>query len=164
MATTTNIGLNYPVSTDNINLMYQQIQTLAEDVDDLFTWASYTPTIDQGASTNIAKTVTFSQWCNMGDFALWQFVLTLTASGSALSIVTLTLPTNCDRAGLRTTLGSGVIWDSSATSNDTGSWVAQSASTIAFLYDSTASLNSRWGVQALASGDIICGQLMYKKA
>lgn len=167
MPTTTNLALPYPASTDLVALGYDQIGDLAVAIDGFFTFASYTPTISQGASTNITKTMSYSNWMNMGTWVLWQFLVTLTGTGTAGSGVTITLPANCDRSGLRTVLGTGMIWDNSTTINYSGVWVAASASTIQFISDGTTALGNRWGTFpniAIATDDLFQGQLVYKKA
>jgi len=167
MPNTTNLNIPYPDSNALVSLGYDQIGDVATGFDAFWTFASFTSTIAQGGTSNIGKTVTFSQRMNHGTFVLWQFVFTMTAAGTAANDVILTLPFNCDGAGQRTVLGTGHIWDNSTTINYTGNWVRDTASTMAFLPDGTAGLAARWGTTpnlALAANDIIAGCLIYKKA
>ena len=55
-------------------------------------WTDYTPTLSQGASSNIAKTLGYSKFLKIGRFVIYAAHMTATASGSAGSNVTLTLP------------------------------------------------------------------------
>ena len=55
-------------------------------------WTSTSPQIDQGVTTNIAKTVTYSKFARYGRTIHWVFKLTLTAGGTSGQIVTVTLP------------------------------------------------------------------------
>lgn len=50
-------------------------------------WQSYTPQIDQGASTNIAKTVLYSKYRRQGYTLEWNFRLNMTGSGSSGSAI-----------------------------------------------------------------------------
>jgi hypothetical protein len=126
-------------------------------------WTSYTPTIDQGASTNIAKTVNVSSYGRWGRMIVWQFTLTLTASGSAGSGVTLTLPVTAANAnGIG---GSGRIYDSSAATTDLVFWGGFTTSSMVAWAD--ASTGSSWGAApsiALASSDILVGTVIYQAA
>lgn len=127
-------------------------------------WTTYTPQIDQGASTNIAKTVNYSRYTRHGRMVTWAFQLSLTASGSAGSNVTITLPvTAASSSGVS---GSVTIYDLSTTTRYSGQANGASAGTTCNFIGDWSS-NNAWGNTpnlALASGDIIRGQISYEAA
>lgn len=120
---------------------------------------SHTPQIDQGATTNIAKTTVYSQYQQVGNLCFWAFALSLTAAGTAGSNFTLTTPVTMSTTN--TGLGHGRIWDSSATVGYVGIWIPSSTTTIRLYVDTNLS-NSAWGVApnlAVGSGDVIHGSV-----
>jgi hypothetical protein len=126
-------------------------------------WTSYTPTVAQGATPNIAKTVVRSRWCYTGfKTVTWTFDLALTASGTAGSKVTLTLPVTA--ASANGVVGAGLILDTGAAAYG-GSWRGASTTTVQFESDATGFLG--WGNTpsiALASGDNLNGSITYEIA
>ena len=75
-------------------------------------WGSYTPTLSQGVSTNIAKTVTYSKYLQIQKTVTWTVRLDITAAGTAASGITVTLPvTGAYGGGL--VAGSGMYVDTS---------------------------------------------------
>jgi hypothetical protein len=119
---------------------------------------SYSTQIDQGASTNIAKTTNYSQYQIMGNLCFWTFALAPTAGGSAGSQVTLTTPVTM--ATSNTGLGIGHITDASAPNGYNGTWIPASTTTMRLFVDTAAT--SAWGVSpnlALANGDSIHGSV-----
>lgn len=127
-------------------------------------WTSFTPQIDQGASTNIAKTVNYSKWCYTGfKTVTWSFVVTLTAGGTAGASFTLTLPVTA--ASTNGIGGSGYVLDTSLTTPHVCHIIGASTTTINFVSDSSGS--SAWGTLpnlALATGDIIRGAITFEIA
>jgi hypothetical protein len=120
---------------------------------------AHTPQIDQGASTNITKTVVYSQTQRIGNLMYWTFALSLTAAGTAGSNFTLTTPVTM--ASTNTGLGIGRIWDSSATIGYTGEWINASSTQIRLYVDTNIS-NSAWGIAPNApvgTGDTIHGSV-----
>jgi hypothetical protein len=79
----------------------------------LGSWHTYNPTIDQGATTNIAHTVTSSEWRYDGPMIDWQAIITMTAAGTAAAEVKITPPVSVVDASGRT-LGAGFIHDTSS--------------------------------------------------
>jgi hypothetical protein len=127
-------------------------------------WTSFTPQVDQGASTNIAKTVNYSNYARYGRTIHFAFGLAMTAAGTAGSQVTITLPvTAASTSGLA---GSARVFDTSTNSYYSCTIMGPSTTTIAFQFD-TSGTAARWGLApnlALASGDTIVGQITYEAA
>ena len=126
-------------------------------------WTTYTPTLSQGASSNIAKTVNYSKYARYGRMITWTFDVSPTAGGTAGSNVTLTLPvTASSSAGLS---GSGRILDTS-TSTTYVTEVTPAGTTTVVFYHATGGVNG-WGTApnlAIASGDNIRGSITYEAA
>jgi hypothetical protein len=55
-------------------------------------WTSYTPTIDQGANTNIATTAKAGRYLKVGRLIIIQATATMNGSGVAGNAVTVSLP------------------------------------------------------------------------
>jgi len=75
-------------------------------------WVDYTPTLAQGASTNIAKTVVYSKYIQTGKLVIWVCRLEITGSGTAGSTLTVTLPVTSAVAST-TAVGGAVYFDAS---------------------------------------------------
>lgn len=122
---------------------------------------SFVPQIDQGATTNIAKTVTKCQWRYDGSMVEFEFFLALTGAGTAGSAVTITLPVTA----LSTTngaMGSAFVYDSSTATYYLAAASTASTTQINFLNDGP---NGLWGIfpnLALANGDQIRGLIRYR--
>lgn len=117
---------------------------------------SHTPQLDQGASTNIAKTVNYSKYQRIGNLCWWSFNVSVTGSGTAGSIVTLTTPVTMDSTVAP--VGAGRLFDSSTGIAYSGTWFASSTTTVRLFVDVTGS--SAWGATpnlGLASGDSMAG-------
>jgi len=127
-------------------------------------WTSYTPQIDQGASTDIAKTVTYSKYARHGRMITWNFTLDLTAAGTAGAAVSITLPATA--ASTQGVVGVGWVYDAApSTLSYVCSIIGQSTSIAYFLSDGVA--GSGWGAApnlALASGDSLRGSITYEAA
>ena len=76
-------------------------------------WTSYTPTLAQGASTNIAKTVIYAKYLSIGKLIIAQVYLQATAGGTAGSAITVSLPVVAASFGF--VVGSGFFYDASVT-------------------------------------------------
>jgi hypothetical protein len=119
---------------------------------------THTPQIDQGASTNIAKTTVYSQFQRLGNLCYWSFAFTMTAAGTAGSNVTLTTPVTLASTG--SPAGGGSIYDASTTTHYNGTWIPALTTSIRLFVDQNA--NAAWGASpnlALASGDVIRGSV-----
>lgn len=55
-------------------------------------WTDYIPTLKQGATADIAKTVLYSRYIKIGRMVTWQFRLSVTGTGTASAAVQMTLP------------------------------------------------------------------------
>ena len=55
-------------------------------------WTSYTPTLAQGASTNISKTINSAKYMKVGSLIFVVIYLVSTGTGSANSPITVSLP------------------------------------------------------------------------
>jgi len=124
-------------------------------------WTSHTPQIDQGASTNIAKTVTYSKYARYGRMIVWNFTLDLTAGGTAGTQVTVTLPTTAAAAaGVN---GSAALCDTGTSTRYVCTAFGADTSRVAFLVDQASS--AAWGQSpnlAIATGDQIRGSVTYE--
>jgi hypothetical protein len=157
----TGVEGRYIHETDT-DLLYCHNGTGWEQVGGVGGWTSFTPTIDQGASLNIAKTVTYSKWTRGPRRTItFNFVLTLTAGGTAGSAVTVTLPVTAASASAM--VGHGQVFDSGAQQYPC-TIQASIATQVAFSPDGVGNL---WGITpslALASGDILRGTVTYEAA
>lgn len=131
---------------------------------DLGAWTAHTPQIDQGATTNITKTVNYSKWVRSGRHITWAWRLSVTGAGTAGSPVSLTIPVN-SAAGASIGMGSALIFDASATTKYNCVVAYLSATQIVFEHDTSTS--NAWGATpsvALANGDVILGMATYEGA
>jgi hypothetical protein len=117
---------------------------------------TWTPQIDQGATTNITKTITTARFVQVGNVCYVWCTLALTGAGTAGSAVTVTLPVTPASYNANDSMGSGHIVDASAGANsaNVSVWYSGGAA-VYFQIDSTAAAG-RWGTNpsiALASGD-----------
>jgi hypothetical protein len=124
--------------------------------------ASFThnPQVDQGATTNISKTLSYSQYQIMGNLCWWSFGFTLLAGGTAGSAVTLTTPVTMTASGMG--VGGGRIFDNSAPLAYVGLWRAGSTTTISCFTDG-ANTSAAWGQNpniAAATSDGFYGMVM----
>ena len=114
--------------------------------------ATYTPQIEQGATTNIAKTINEARWIQPGDVADVWVQLTLTAAGTAGSNVSVTLPTSEIGHASQSVLGHG--WINNATEYDVQVVVNAAGSVIFRPYNVVGYWGSSPSV-ALASTNLI---------
>lgn len=160
MSTTTPIlGLRYPIDTDNPGTLgvHTAIQHMAEDLDQYFgAWTGWTPTIGQGATSNIAKTVNNARFRAQGKLCEFQFKCSMTGTGTAAAKVTVSAPATA-RAAVLVPVGFGKLFDTSAGSSfDEMMWLDTSAT--AMIYRTGAgSLGAAGFTAALASGDVLEG-------
>lgn len=145
-------------------------------ISSLGAWTTWTPTLGQGATTNIAKTVTYAKYVKLGRLVIANFTLTVTGTGTATSGVSITLPVNMNatEAAVDFTMGTAYIFDTSANTYYGGmAKTAGSVSTITFLPLTSVGVGSQnLGIgnvvavttfgAALAAGDTVSGSLMYE--
>lgn len=127
-------------------------------------WQSWSPVIDQGATTNIAKTINGARYVQLGKTVIGMFQLTLTAAGTASAYVVVSTPVAA-AYGANNSCGSAHIYDASTSTGYGAKILLQNTTTMYFVGD--WSTNSVWGISpniALASGDIIRGSFMYEAA
>lgn len=126
-------------------------------------WTTYSPTVAQGGSTNISKTVTYSKYVRVGKFVYWQFRLDMSGAGTGGNGVTLTVPVNPATASV-VGFGNGVIADASTSTSYHGMWI--NISNLLYFIGDWSGVNT-WGSVpniALASGDSIYGSVFYEVA
>jgi hypothetical protein len=124
--------------------------------------SSYTPQIDQGATTNIAKTVTEARYTQVGDVChVWAY-LTLTGAGTAGSNITLTVPITASGHATGTTVGEGMFFDASVPDEMPASAHLVSTTQVALVVET--STNNYLGATpsvALAASDQLRVRLTY---
>lgn len=126
-------------------------------------WTAWTPALWQGST--VASTNVRSVYQKIGRLVVAQFRITATAAGSAGNKVTVTTPVAVASATGNLPAGSGVIFDTSASTNYGGVWWVDSTTAVALVGDWSGAGN--WGSTpsiALASGDSLAGMLMYEAA
>lgn len=113
----------------------------------------------------ITLTNSYNKYLKVGRLVIWSFRLVYSSgTGSAGTSFTLTLPVNAVSASDQM-IGSGVLYDSSATRPYAGSWIAVSASTIQLRTDDT--VNAFWGFSpsiAFTTSDTCAGICVYEAA
>ena len=62
-------------------------------------WVSYTPTLAQGASTNISKTVTQAKYMRVGTLLFVNMYLAITGTGTANNAITVSIPSGMTMVG-----------------------------------------------------------------
>ena len=141
------------------------IANLTELAPFMAAWTSWTPTIAQGVTTNIAKTVAYAKYVLVGKLAIANVRLDVTGTGTAGSSLTISLPSAITSASTSPRLGGAHIFDSSTTTRYTGQAEWATTTTLCFVGDWSS--NSSWGVNpnlAVASGDQIGFSVMYEIA
>lgn len=126
-------------------------------------WTTFTPTVAQGGTTNIAKTVTYSKYVRVGKFVFWQFRLDMTGAGTAANAVTISLPVNPATSSV-VGFGNGQISDASTSIGYHGMWI--NISNLLYFIGDWSGVNT-WGSSpniAIASSDSIYGSVYYEVA
>jgi hypothetical protein len=126
-------------------------------------WTTWTPAVWQGGA--VASTNVRSVYQRVGRLIVAQFRVTATAAGVAANKVTVTVPVAIASATGNLPAGSGVIFDTSTSTNYGGVWWVDSTTAVALVGDWSGASN--WGATpniALASGDSLAGMLMYEAA
>lgn len=123
--------------------------------------STWTPTLTQ--SGTVTATVTSARYTRVGRWIMGYTRLDVTGTGTATNAVTVSLPV----AAASTVMGSGWIYDSSATTNYTGAASVNTSTTVAMIqHNSTSGFMGAVGnfTAALASGDIVQVSFMYEAA
>jgi hypothetical protein len=123
-------------------------------------WTSYTPTLSQGASTNIGKTVTYSNYARAGRMITWNFKLDITGSGTSGQAVILTLPVTS--VATHSVTGVGAYLDTGAGWYP-GTIIGVSTTTIALIADPAGSFGAA-PVMTVANTDTYQGSVTYEAA
>lgn len=129
------------------------------------TTQNWTPTLAQGASSNINKTVNAALYARVGSLVMFLVNLSITASGTAGSPVTFTLPVTA-ATGANQPIGTGLFLDLS-TVTFYNAICQQSSTTAGFLVRSDATGVGGIGAApniAVASGDVLVAQGFYLAA
>ncbi len=100
-------------------------------------WTSYTPTLAQGASTDIAKTVTYAKYRKIGRLVILQINVTATASGPGSANITLSLPVTAATSGYQ--VGNGYYLRVNVSGQHCPAWLV-STSTVALLGSTTGNM------------------------
>lgn len=126
-------------------------------------WTNWTPTIAQGVTSDIAKTIHNARFVKIGRLVVASWVLQMTGAGTAGQPVRLTLPHAAPTANAL--VGGGYIYDAAPATAYAGTWGGATASIIQLVGDWAA--NNSWGITpnlALASGDYLTGFIAYESA
>ena len=127
--------------------------------------ATYTPTLSQGASSNIAKTVNRADYMRVGLIVFVWVHLSPTASGTSGSAWTVTLPVTAATSPGGHVIGSAWIANTSVSPPNRVCGVSLvSTTTVNFVVDSE---NNYYGVtpnDAIASGDGLLFHATYRAA
>jgi hypothetical protein len=130
-------------------------------------WTSWTPILSQGASTNIAKDVTYSKYIKVGRLVIANFQLRMNASssGSAGSDIALSLPATAAADDV-TAVGNAVWYRAANTTPYNGVLTLAGSKTLVTIWSDSSS-GARVGSApniAVANGDFFVGTLMYEAA
>lgn len=124
-------------------------------------WTAYTPTVSQGVSTNIAKTVNYSKYARIGRLIIWSFSLSFTGTGTAGSGLRITLPV---AAASTSGIGGSGIYVDIGSLIYTVEYSGTSTSQVGL---SSSGANDAFGVSpslAPAVGDGMSGVIIYEAA
>jgi hypothetical protein len=127
-------------------------------------WTAWTPTVTQLGAVSV--TVTSAVYGRWGRMIVGHLRLSVTGTGTAANAVTVSLPVTSARASVP--VGSGGVYDVSATLNYTGN--VSLSSTTAFVFEpqglgvSANPIGVAGFTAALAAGDIIQAFFQYEAA
>ena len=124
----------------------------------------WTPTIDQGASTNIGKSSTYAKVSRVGRQIQATFRVVFNASGTAGSAIVVSLPVAAAATSNITAIGSGVFITSGAFYNPLIAIIGVTSSRMQFVIADTAT-NAYFGTaETIASGEILTATIAYESA
>lgn len=124
-------------------------------------WNAYTPTLAQGASTDIAKTVTYAKYLQFGKLVICQVRLAATAAG-ATGLISVSLPVTAATSNLY--IGSGMVLDGTVYYMTT---VYMQSTTVVRFNRTDSLIASDVGADpsfTIASGDQVAFNVMYEAA
>lgn len=105
------VNTDYTVANEAISLNYYSHQASPVGYPQ---WFNYVPILSQGASTDIAKTVTFAKYNLVGRVVTTKVVLMATGTGTAGSNIMITLPITGERGRDFAIIGTGLYDDISS--------------------------------------------------
>lgn len=123
---------------------------------------NYTPQVDQGATTNISKTINEARYIQAGRICFCWGYLLMTGTGTSANQVTVTLPIATSGHTSVAVIGVGLVYDNSVTTRYVCD-VELNAGKMTFSNDASASGNL-WGQSpsiALAANDQLRWQVTY---
>lgn len=128
-------------------------------------WTAFTPQIDQGVTTNIAKTVTSARYIQYGKVVYATVRVDFTGAGTAGSAITSTIPVNAKNGTSFICLGTSNYYDTSVGSPNYHALVlTASASQVQFIIHSTTGSIGVVPNIAVASGDMLSFSVTYEAA
>lgn len=124
----------------------------------------WTPTVDQGASTNIGKSSTYAKVSRVGRQIQATFRVVFNASGTAGSAIVVSLPVAAAATSNITAIGSGVFITSGAFYNPLIAIIGVTSSRMQFVIADTAT-NAYFGTaETIATGEILTATIAYESA
>lgn len=134
----------------------------ADDLNAIGVWTSYTPTVTQGVT--VTATVNYASYVKINDLILANIDLTCTTSGTASTLITVSLPV--DAVPNTGTIGSGLVFDSSGNDVILVTAARQSATALLLRSEATTNLSTSQALGnnpafQLANGDVISLTLLY---
>ena len=130
-------------------------------------WNSWTPTLAQGASTDIAKTVNYAEYIRIGKLVIGKVMLSATAAGTSGSDITITLPVTAGHISVHVPLGhamyndAGTVYHGAAVTSGVATSMAIRRGDVA---TAGSDLVGTDPAIAVASGDIISAEFTYEAA
>ena len=125
----------------------------------------WTPTVDQGASTNIGKSSTYAKVSRVGRQIQATFRVVFNASGTAGSAIVVSLPVAAAATSNITAIGSGVFITSGAFYNPLIAIIGVTSNRMQFV-SSALETNTYFGVssETIATGEILTATIAYESA
>jgi hypothetical protein len=130
-------------------------------------WTAWTPTIDQGANLNIAKTVTFGTYVRVGKLVLWHLSIAITGAGAAGSVLVFSYPGGIQPRSGVANIGTGWFYDGSTLTSYNSQCMPSGLVAQRFGLQGDWSGNGAWGLTpnlAVANGDFLQASGMYETA
>ena len=125
----------------------------------------WTPTVDQGASTNIAKSSTYAKYSRVGRQIQATFRVVFNASGTAGSAIVVSLPVAAAATSNITAIGSGVFITSGAFYIPLTAIIGVTSNRMQPV-PSALETNTYFGVssETIATGEILTATIAYESA
>ena len=125
----------------------------------------WTPTVDQGASTNIGKSSTYAKVSRVGRQIQATFRVVFNASGTAGSAIVVSLPVAAAATSNITAIGSGVFITSGAFYIPLPAIIGVTSNRMQFV-SSALETNTYFGVssETIATGEILTATIAYESA